>query len=118
MEQKTDSDLNDNSAMITTKAFETIIEQVRCSNLNFQLQMTPFSALISLKKSLITHKSGVPQVSPTNLASSCSFQSCLKTEIEAFSVRNIQLEGELDNLKVEYGRVVDDCNEAYARIKY
>ena len=53
MKQKSNSDSNHNTAMLTTNAFETVIDQVRCSNLNFQLQMTPFLALISIKKSLI-----------------------------------------------------------------
>ena len=44
--QNADSD----STMAATLAFETIIEQVKLSNLNFHLQLFPFSAVISLKK--------------------------------------------------------------------
>ena len=36
--------------MIAEKTFSNIIQQVLSSNLNFQLQLSPFSAMISLKK--------------------------------------------------------------------
>ena len=40
--------------------FDDIICRVRRSNLNFQLQLSPFSAVISLKKSVVKNSEGVP----------------------------------------------------------
>ena len=39
--------------------FDDIICRVRRSNLNFQLQLSPFSAVISLKKSVVKNSEGV-----------------------------------------------------------
>jgi hypothetical protein len=40
--------------------FENILKQVMDSCLNYKLEMSPFSAVISLKKSFIRDKSGIP----------------------------------------------------------
>ena len=47
-----------NPAMAASAMFDSIINQVRSSNLNFQMQMTPFSATIVIKKTLIKDTSG------------------------------------------------------------
>ena len=44
--------------MAATKAFDKILDCVKSSNLNFCLQLSPFSANISLKKTLIKDKAG------------------------------------------------------------
>ena len=49
--------------MLASKAFDHLLQQVQTSSLNYQIQISPFSAIISLKKSLIKDKAGVPQVS-------------------------------------------------------
>ena len=38
--------------------FYKILDQIKSSNLNFQLSLSPFSAQISLKKSLVKDRSG------------------------------------------------------------
>ena len=58
--------------MVTTNAYEKILDQIMTSNLNFQIQMSPFSAVISLKKSLIKNKSGVPILPPVTRHSEAS----------------------------------------------
>ena len=58
-----------NLTMLATKSFNQIIEQIQTSSLNFQIQISPFSAIISLKKSLIKDHSGNPLL-PTNLSRS------------------------------------------------
>merc|ERR1712208_21320 len=57
------SDLN--LTMAASELFESIIDQVRSSNLNFQIQMTPFSANIVIKKTFIKDNSGFPLLPPT-----------------------------------------------------
>ena len=44
--------------MIAYKQFDHILKQVQNSGLNFQLQVSPFGALISLKRSLVKDKRG------------------------------------------------------------
>ena len=104
MKPNIDSDFN--PTMIASNLFETIIDNIRSSNLNFQLQMSPFSAQISLKKSLVTEKTGVPRLPPPIHASN------------SISVKNMQLEKDLNSLKKDYARAVDDCDDAHAKIEY
>ena len=108
MKENIDSDFN--PAMLASLAFENIIDKIRNSNLNFQLQMSPYSAQISLKKSLVTEKTGVPRHPSTT----CYAASNSSLESER---KNMQLESKLNNIKVEYDRVVDERDEAFARIK-
>ena len=50
------SDLN--PTMLAKTAFDKILEEIQSSHLNFQLQMSPFSASIFIKKSFIKDKLG------------------------------------------------------------
>ena len=54
-----------NPTMAASEMFERIIDEVRSSNLNFQIQMTPFSANIVIKKTLIRDNSGFPLIPTT-----------------------------------------------------
>ena len=63
MDQNSISDFPD-PKMAASQAFDTIITQVKLSNLNFRIEMTPFAATIVLKKSLIKDKSGYPILPP------------------------------------------------------
>jgi len=56
MDKTISSDLN--PTMLASKTFDHIIEHVQTSNLNFQLQLSPFSATISLKKSFVKDRFG------------------------------------------------------------
>ena len=56
-----------NHTMLADQAFNKILDNVQKSNLNFQLQVSPFSALISLKKSLVKDRSGSLLLPPTPL---------------------------------------------------
>ena len=47
-----------NPTMLASEKFDAILEQVKNSCLNFQIQESPFSAIISLKKSFIKDRSG------------------------------------------------------------
>ena len=107
-----DSDI-DNPAMIACNVFDEIKNEIRNSNLNFQLQMTPFSAKISLKKSLVMEKTGTPRLPPT-LANFSDGK--LETVSAAFAARNLQLEADLNSLKSDYDRVVGDCSEAFKKM--
>ena len=49
MDELTDSE----STMLTAASFNQILLQIQDSSLNYQLKITPFSAFISIKKSLV-----------------------------------------------------------------
>ena len=54
MDELTDSDL----AMVANAEFENILRSIRNSCLNYNLQVSPFSAIISLRKTMIKDKVG------------------------------------------------------------
>ena len=65
MDKFSNSDIDDrNPAMLALRAYDDIIHKIRSSNLNYHLQLSPFSAYISLKRSLVKEKSGVPLLPP------------------------------------------------------
>ena len=67
MDQIRISDLD--STMAAKRTFDDLLEQIQASNLNFHLQLSPFSASISLKKSLIKDKFGNTLLPPCPLPS-------------------------------------------------
>ena len=112
MKESINSDRN--LAMHASNAFEQIIDQIRTSNLNFQLTMSPFSAQISLKKSLIIDKSGLIR-QPQSLAAADI--SKLVSDSANPVAENEELQKALKILKDDYDRAVNDCHEANEKIK-
>ena len=51
-----DSDVT--TAMMASMKFNRILQEVQASHLNFQFQLSPFSAVISIKKSFVKEKDG------------------------------------------------------------
>ena len=76
MEELINSDFS-NYEMLASQTFDDILNSVQRSNLNFQIQVSPFSAYISLKKSLVKDKSGslLPPQRPTPPAADLSPQT-------------------------------------------
>jgi len=111
MEQVVDSDRN-SAAMLATKAFEKIIDDIRGSKLNFQLQMSPFAAHISLKKSLIKDKSGMPQL-PSTIESPTNKFANSEAIIASLVDRNLRLEKSLNNLKEDFASLLDKPQANY-----
>ena len=89
MEKVTDSDST--PAMLASKAFNDILNKIQSSNLNFHLRISPFSAQISLRKTLVKDKDGAPLLSST-IPSTLSED---KTELVS---KNRQLEQDVYNL--------------------
>ena len=106
----TDSDRNLNLTMLATKSFDQILEQIQSSCLNFHIQISPFSAVISLKKSLIRDQSGEPRL-PVNPNKSSS------DHVEALIAKNKELESKLATLTNEHAKLIDDSIEAHNTIK-
>ena len=95
--------------MLAKQSFDHILEQVQNSCLNFQMQVSPFSAVVSIKKSFIKNKSGKFQVPPLPRASS--------EVIKELQEKNKNLENDVMNLAKRYKDSVKDCEHAYEVIK-
>ena len=105
------SDSDRNPTMLASNAFDNIIDKICSSNLNFQIQMSPFSAYISLKKSLIKEKSGALRLPPT----SPTLNS--ESAIAALVTKNVQLESKLAEIHADYARAVDECLKVTAKLE-
>ena len=108
--QSISSDMN--PTMLAKKTFENILHQIQISNLNFHLQMSPFSAHISLKKTLVKDRSGTTLLPP-----SCPPNHAMNVDYEALASKNIMLERDLVTVTSEYQHAVDDCEEAHRKIQ-
>ena len=113
MNQLNTSDLVD-PTMVAKKSFDNILEHIQSSNLNFQLQVSPFSATIFLKKSPIKDRNGNPllpfKTSPSSLPQ--PFMS----EIAGLAFKNQKLEKDFKILKNNYDTLVEECQGAYTTI--
>ena len=105
IEKSAVSDLS--PTMIAEHSFNSILQQIKNSNLNFQIQLSPFSANISLKKSPIKDKFGVPFSSQSFLPGAYS-----ASVVAALTARNLSLEAELRSLRNDYAEAIDDCAES------
>ena len=92
----TDSDQN--STMMASNTFDRLLREIQASNLNFHLQVSPFSAQISLKKTLVRDRDGTYRhpVLPS-ISSPCKRQS------------ELDYRKELDKLRHDYEEVNNDC---------
>ena len=110
MRQITDSDVK-SSTMLASNVFKDILDKIQSSNLNFQLQVSPFSAQISLKKSLVKDKSGNMLPPPDSLRAQSH------EEIKNLVDKNKRLQKELSNLQSTHDNVVTDFTKACLTIK-
>ena len=91
--------------MLAKQRFDHILEQVQTSCLNFHLQVSPFSAVISIKKSLVKDKSGQFFILPQARESTIHKNEVIK--------ENAKLENDVANLTKLYNDSVNDCERAY-----
>ena len=108
MDKNINSDIN--HTMLATKTFDRILEMIQKSNLNFVLQVSPFSANISLRKTLIKDKAG-NVILPPDLSAYNDDQN-LKETIADLVSKNNKLEKDVINLKNELELAADDCEKA------
>ena len=94
-----------NPTMLASKAFDSVLDQIKNSCLNFHIQLSPFSAIISLKRSFIRDKSGnllLPPICP------------VPSEVVH---QNLNLEKEETVLKKMHEKAVRDCKDAHGIIE-
>ena len=81
--------------MDATIVYENLLLQIQKSCLNYKLEMSPFSATISLKKSFIRNKSGTP-VYPQSLESLPRAENVQK---DTFNIEMMELKNKLHQLE-------------------
>ena len=119
MDEFIDSDQN--PAMLASNMFYQILNQIQSSNLNFHLQQTPFSAQISLRKSLMRDKSGkylLPFIPDYESKANVKNENEGKaSELKALADQNIKLKNDLSALQKNHKDVVNDCVNARETIE-
>ena len=112
MKDLINSDVNSNPTMIATEKFNNILDQIQSSQLNFHLQISPYSAVISLKKSLMRDKSGnVILPFPTNPWQASS------DSVEKLVDKIVKLEKDIIGLTKKYEDAIDDGVHAHQIIE-
>ena len=94
--------------MLATASFNHILHQIQTSCLNYQLQITPFSASIQIKKSLVKNRDGQPIFSVNSNSYDFHDLPCDNTEN--------QLSQELDGLKTKQKEYVLELAAVYKTI--
>ena len=113
MIRNTDSDFN--STMAACEAFDKVLNCVRTSNLNFCLQLSPFSANISVKKSLIKDKAGFYLTN--SVVSDQTFIQNQDLEKVELAKKLIEQETIIKELKLSLEESVSDCQRAHSTIQ-
>ena len=96
--------------MEASTMFENLLQHIKESNLNFKLELSPFSAVILLKKSFIKDKFGNPLLL---LSTSTAILSRVQEENLKLNKKILFLENANKTLKADYEDAVDDCEEAH-----
>ena len=101
------------SEMVASKAFDHLLENVKCSNLNYMMHLSPFSATIYLKKSLIRDKFGsviLPDQIGTKLTS--------VDDTQELNEKIIKLQNAVDNLENLLHKTESDRDAAFKKIDF
>ena len=112
MIETTDSDFN--PTMAAYKTFDQILECVKSSNLNFCLQLSPFSANISIKKTVVKDKSGVPLIPRFHAPDLLEKHVLEKIELVK-KVKDLEIVN--SDLQLRLTQSVRDCDQAYETIR-
>jgi hypothetical protein len=102
------------STMCLNQVFESLLNSVKSSNLNFHIQQTPFSAVISIKKSTVKDKFG-SNLQPPPSSGSDMFAS-LKTENHALLDRVAHLEKYVRSLQNDLEEEVNENETTHKKI--
>ena len=112
--ENSDSDFD--PTMAASVVFENVINQVKLSNLNFRMELTPFSASILLKKSLIKDRSGyhlqppIQRIRPAN--HSTTLEDDLKEQLQRLKQNFEMLDAKNKSLEVSNKTIKEDLENA------
>ena len=95
--------------MIASQIFDKIVNNIRDSGLNFSLQLSPFAATISLKRSLVKDMSGRIVVPP-------QLQSDSVDKVKSLQQKNYDLEHKLETLGLRLDSALQDLDKANSTI--
>ena len=112
MIETTNSDLN--PTMAAHKTFDQILECVKSSNLNFCLQLSPFSANISIKKTAVKDKSGVPLTPRLHVPDLRDKHDLEKIELIK-KVKDLEIVN--SDLQLRLTLSIRDCDQAHETIR-
>ena len=108
MEELKDQSFNSESTMIANQTFNDIVNKVQNSHLNYQLQLSPFSAVISLKKSLVKNRFGQIVIPKT---------TCDASESKLLYEEKNMLEKDMLSLQEKYESMINNHEIACLIIK-
>ena len=110
--KKMDEGINSDIMMLATNSFNNILYQVQDSCLNYHLQVSPFSAVISIKKSFVKDRSGSLILPPGTVSASSNrkLDVCDK-ESQA------KLQQDLEILQQKHEDILTELTSAYERIE-
>ena len=93
--------------------FEHLILQVQKSNLNYKLELSPFSAVVYLKKSLIKDRFGNVLL-PLPFDIETSLVHRLQAEKQFLSQKILHHEAVMNSLRSDYENAVNNSEETHA----
>ena len=102
-----------NLTMAASDTYEALLKKIRTSNLNFRIEQSPFSAIISLKKSLVKDKTG--QMLKPPLPDSALLQK-VQSDNQNLSKKIDHLENIVKSINSDLENSVQDCESAYKTI--
>lgn len=100
--------------MAASIRFDEIINQIQSSKLNFNIQLSPFTALISLKRYPQKDKSGSPLLPPP---SESSLLKKSQIENQALSKKVLLLENFVESTKRDCENSALECEAAHVTIR-
>ena len=101
-----------NQSMMASKIFNDVLNTVQSSNLNFCLQISPFAANISLKKSFLKDKSGNVLV-PDHAYTETTFDE----NIAALVSKNLRLEKQNSTLRMDLENTLDEYQKVFKQLE-
>ena len=110
IERKMEEIVNTDLTMVASRTFSDVINLIQSSCLNFHIQMSPFSAIISLKKKLVNDRDGNPKIPTSRL-------DCFSGNDSQIIAQNKKLRADLDTLKKEHEQACAECIIAYDTIR-
>ena len=100
--------LESDLTMATSISFSAILDEIQKSNLNFKIELSPFSAVVILKKTPIKDRKGIFAI-PSPPSSFLLLKA--QKEIIKLSQTIANLESENYQLKWDKASTVDECNK-------